>query len=94
MIASARARGDNKGDRRPRPLEGQVSLMTGASRGIGRAIAFALAGAGSAVVLCARTIHQIEAVAEVSGVRGMSGFRTQLQNPGSPASETAQPLQL
>jgi 3-oxoacyl-[acyl-carrier protein] reductase len=37
------------------PLEGQVAVVTGASRGIGRAIAAALAGAGARVAGCART---------------------------------------
>ena len=36
-------------------LDGQVSLVTGAGRGIGKATAAALAAAGSAVVLGART---------------------------------------
>ena len=44
----------------PRALEGQVSLVTGAGRGIGRATAVALADAGSAVVLGARTVSQVE----------------------------------
>jgi NAD(P)-dependent dehydrogenase (short-subunit alcohol dehydrogenase family) len=37
------------------PLDGQVAVVTGASRGIGRAIAAALAGAGAQVAGCART---------------------------------------
>ncbi len=36
-------------------LEGKVAIVTGASRGIGKAIAFALAGEGADVVIAART---------------------------------------
>ena len=41
-------------------LSGQVALVTGAGRGIGRAIARAYAAAGAAVVLVARTQHQLD----------------------------------
>jgi len=44
-------------------LDGKVAVVTGAGRGIGRAIAKALAGRGAHVVLAARTKEQIEAVA-------------------------------
>lgn len=52
-------------------LDGQVSLVTGAGRGIGKATAAALATAGSAVVLGARTLDQVQAVAgEINAAGG------------------------
>ena len=45
-------------------LEGRVAVVTGAGRGIGRAIARALAEAGAHVVVAARTVKEIEAVAK------------------------------
>ena len=47
-----------------KPLQGQVALVTGASRGIGAATAVALAAAGAHVILTARTSGKLEEVEE------------------------------
>jgi 3-oxoacyl-[acyl-carrier protein] reductase len=43
-------------------IEGKVAIVTGAGRGIGKAVSVSLAKAGCRVVLAARTREQIEAV--------------------------------
>jgi len=45
-------------------LEGKVAIVTGAGRGIGKAVSLSLAQAGCRVVLAARTREQIEAARE------------------------------
>ena len=52
-------------------LEGRVAIVTGGGRGIGAGIAHALARAGAAVVVTARTQDQVDAVAlDVEDVGG------------------------
>ena len=54
----------------PFSLEGRVAVVTGASRGIGEAIAVRLAEAGAAVVLGARKLEGLEPVARRIGASG------------------------
>ncbi len=51
-------------------LLGKTAIVTGASAGIGRATALALAEAGAAVVLCARRIAKLDEMAALIASRG------------------------
>lgn len=54
-----------------RPLAGRVALVTGAGRGIGRAVALDWAAAGAAVALAARSVGELETVAtEITAAGG------------------------
>lgn len=57
------------------PLEGKVALVTGASSGLGRAFAVALAGAGAKVFLVARREQKLrEVVEEVAAAGGEAAY--------------------
>ena len=69
-------------------LKGKISLITGAGRGIGRAVALALADAGSDVALVARSQDELKSVAQEAEARGRRAvaFRadlTQIKQHGS-----------
>ncbi|UGS37232.1 SDR family NAD(P)-dependent oxidoreductase [Capillimicrobium parvum] len=52
-------------------LDGKVAWVTGASRGLGRSVAYAMAGAGAAVLLSARSQERLDAI--VSEIRAHGG---------------------
>jgi NAD(P)-dependent dehydrogenase (short-subunit alcohol dehydrogenase family) len=51
-------------------LGGQVALVTGGGRGIGRAMALALSAAGAAVAVCARTGSQLAETVDLIHAQG------------------------
>ena len=57
----------------PKPLEGQVAVVTGAGRGIGAAIARKVAALGATVVLCGRSMKPLQsATAHITTTGGQS----------------------
>ncbi len=54
-------------------LKNRRALVTGASRGLGKAIAAALRSEDAAVAICARNAERIEAAAKDIGAIGIVG---------------------
>ncbi|MDX1645315.1 MAG: SDR family NAD(P)-dependent oxidoreductase, partial [Thermoanaerobaculia bacterium] len=55
-------------------LEGRRAVVTGGSRGIGEAVARQLAEEGCRLVLCARGLDDVEAVAEALRHQGAEAW--------------------
>ena len=55
-------------------IKGQKALITGGTKGIGRAIADALADEGSNVSICARNEDDVNAAVEALSAKGVTAF--------------------
>jgi NAD(P)-dependent dehydrogenase (short-subunit alcohol dehydrogenase family) len=71
----------------PQPLAGKTAIVTGASRGIGRAISLRLAREGARVVLCARDEAALSEVRDTIKIAGGASdmLPLDLRQPHAPA---------
>ena len=76
----------------PSELEGQVALVTGGGRGIGRGIALELASAGMNVAVSARTAEQVEETAQEIGGLGVVGDVSRPEDVERMVAETEEKL--
>ncbi|MDE2852037.1 MAG: 3-oxoacyl-ACP reductase FabG [Acidobacteriota bacterium] len=67
-------------------LEGQVILVTGSTRGIGRAIAEAAAGRGATVAVHGRELAQVEAVCAEIGSESVLPLAADFDDPANAAA--------
>src|SRR4051812_525945 len=77
-------------------LDGQVGLVTGASKGIGLAIAHALAEAGASVMISSRKADQLEAAAATivpSGDAEVAWFPANAGDEAAPEAAVAATLE-
>jgi len=71
-------------------LAGRKALVTGGSRGIGRALALAFADAGAEVMICGRQVKDLEAAADE--LRGTTGRRIEFEVADLSCREQAERL--
>src|SRR3954453_3296213 len=73
----------------PHPLAGQVALVTGASRGLGRGFAAALADAGASVALMSRHLDECRAGEQALVASGAKAVSVEADVTDRPALEAA-----